>query len=269
MIYTPYTKRAMRLAYQAHHGQIDKTGLPYIHHVLHVAEQMPDEYTAIAALLHDTIEDTDITLADLVREGFPSEALNAVRILTHDTSVPYLDYIRSLRSNQIAVTVKLADLAHNSDLSRLDTVTSADRERAEKYQKAVDILRITEVVAALIWDGDRFMICQRPAHKARGLLWEFVGGKVEPDETKPQALVRECMEELALTISVGDIFMDVTHLYPDLTVHLTLFHATIAEGAPQKLEHNDICWITPAEIEQYDFCPADVEILNKIRETYL
>lgn len=269
MIYTPYTKRAMRLAYHAHHNQTDKNGLPYIHHVLHVAEQMPDELTTITALLHDTVEDTTITLADLTGEGFPAEALDAVRMLTHDASVPYLDYIRSLRGNRIAVTVKLADLAHNSDLSRLDTVTSADLERAEKYRQATEILRTTEVVAALIWEKDRFMICQRPAHKARGLLWEFVGGKVEPKETKPQALMRECMEELAVTVSVGDIFTEVTHLYPDLTVHLTLYHAKIAAGIPQRLEHNDIRWITPAEIPHFDFCPADIEILNKIREAYL
>ena len=115
-----------------------------------------------------------------------------------------------------------------------------------------------------IWQGDKFMICQRPAHKARGLLWEFVGGKVEPGETKEQALIRECQEELAVTLSVGDIFMDVVHEYPDLTVHLTLFNATIAEGEPQKLEHNDIQWITPSEIPNYEFCPADVEILSKI-----
>ena len=125
---------------------------------------------------------------------------------------------------------------------------------------------ITEVVAALIWKGDKFMICQRPAHKARGLLWEFVGGKVEPGETKEQALIRECREELAVTLSAGDVFMDVTHEYPDLTVHLTLFNATIALGEPQKLEHNDIQWITPSEIQNYDFCPADVEILKKIQE---
>ena len=125
---------------------------------------------------------------------------------------------------------------------------------------------ITEVVAALIWDNDKFMICQRPAHKARGLLWEFVGGKVEAGETKEAALIRECQEELAVTLSVGDVFMEVIHEYPDITVKLTLFHATIAEGVPQKLEHNDIRWITPAEIPQYDFCPADVEILDKIME---
>ena len=127
---------------------------------------------------------------------------------------------------------------------------------------------VTEVVAALIWDKDKFMICQRPAHKARGLLWEFVGGKVELGETKEQALIRECREELAVTLSVGDMFMDVVHEYPDLTVHLTLFNATIAEGVPQKLEHNDIKWITPSEIPNYTFCPADEEILAKICEVY-
>ena len=123
---------------------------------------------------------------------------------------------------------------------------------------------MTEVVAALIWDNDKFMICQRPAHKARGLLGEFVGGKVEPGETKKQALIRECREELAVTLSVGDVFMDVVHEYSDLTVHLTLFNATIAEGEPQKLEHNDIQWITPSEISNYEFCPADEEILRTI-----
>ena len=125
---------------------------------------------------------------------------------------------------------------------------------------------ITEVVAALIWDGDKFMICQRPANKARALLWEFVGGKVEPGETKEQALIRECKEELDILLSVGDVFMDVIHEYPDLTVHLTLFNATIADGEPQKLEHNDIKWITPSEISNYEFCPADEEILKTLKE---
>ncbi|MBO5842515.1 MAG: (deoxy)nucleoside triphosphate pyrophosphohydrolase [Clostridia bacterium] len=128
---------------------------------------------------------------------------------------------------------------------------------------------MTEVVAALIWRDDKFMICQRPAHKARGLLWEFVGGKVEEGETKQQALIRECREEIAVTLDVGEVFMDVTHEYPDLTVHLTLFNATIAEGEPQMLEHVDIRWITPREIPEYDFCPADVEILDKLRQSYL
>lgn len=127
---------------------------------------------------------------------------------------------------------------------------------------------ITDVVAALIWDGGRFMACQRPAHKARGLLWEFVGGKVEPGETKAEALIRECREELAVRIAPGDVFMEVVHEYPDLTVRLTLFHATIVEGVPQKLEHVDIRWITPQQIPELDFCPADEEILKQIMEIY-
>ena len=106
------------------------------------------------------------------------------------------------------------------------------------------------------------MICQCPANKARALLWEFVGGKVESGETKEQALVRECKEELNILLSVGDVFIDVVHEYPDITVHLTLFNATIAEGEPQKLEHNDIQWITPSKIPNYEFCPADEEILK-------
>ena len=126
---------------------------------------------------------------------------------------------------------------------------------------------MTEVVAALIWDNEKFMICQRPAHNARGLLWEFVGGKVESGETKEQALIREFREELNVLLSVGDVFMDVVHEYPDLTVHLTLFNATITDGEPQKLEHNDIKWITPSEVPNYKFCPADEEILKKIIET--
>ena len=125
---------------------------------------------------------------------------------------------------------------------------------------------IIEVVAALIWKSNRFLICQRPANKARSLLWEFVGGKVEPGETKEQALIRECQEELAITLSVGDVFTEVVHEYPDITIRLTLFNATIAEGIPQKLEHNDIRWITVDEIDQYSFCPADTEILLQLKQ---
>ena len=127
---------------------------------------------------------------------------------------------------------------------------------------------MVEVVAALIWDRDKFLICQRPVNKARALLWEFVGGKVEQGETKEQALIRECKEELAIDLSVGDVFMDVTHEYPDITVHLTLFNATVAEGEPQKLEHNDIQWITPCDIPNYEFCPADEKMLENISEIY-
>lgn len=128
---------------------------------------------------------------------------------------------------------------------------------------------MTEVVAALIFDGEnRFMICRRPAHKARGLLWEFVGGKLEQGETKQQALVRECREELDVEVSVRDVFYEVVHEYPDITINLTLFTAFISQGEPKMLEHCDIKWITPAEIDEYDFCPADYEILDVIKEKY-
>ncbi len=122
-----------------------------------------------------------------------------------------------------------------------------------------------EVVAALLWREDRFLICQRPAHKARGLLWEFVGGKVEPGEAPEAALKRECREELDVSVSVGDVFMDVIHEYPDITIHLTLFNASLEEGEPRRLEHSDLRWITAEEIGNYDFCPADQEILKEIR----
>lgn len=128
---------------------------------------------------------------------------------------------------------------------------------------------MTEVVAALIWDRDRFLACQRPPHKARGLLWEFVGGKVEPGESREAALIRECREELGIEIAVGDVYMDVLHEYPDLTVRLILFCATIAEGIPQRLEHNDIRWLRVEEIDNYNFCPADIDILAKMKEDFL
>lgn len=123
---------------------------------------------------------------------------------------------------------------------------------------------MTEVVAALIWKGNKFLICQRPAHKARGLLWEFVGGKVEAGESKEEALIRECKEELDVLIAVGEKFAEVTHEYPDITVHLTLFNCTIKSGTPQLIEHNAIKWITPEEIPAYNFCPADKDILDLI-----
>ena len=125
---------------------------------------------------------------------------------------------------------------------------------------------MTDVVAALIWEGDRFLACQRPANKARGLLWEFVGGKVEAGETLPEALIRECREELDITVEPRDVFMEVIHEYPDLTVRLTLFNAVIAEGTPKALEHNDIRWIKTSQIDELEFCPADEEILKKLKE---
>lgn len=123
---------------------------------------------------------------------------------------------------------------------------------------------MTEAAAALLWKGGAFMICQRPARKAQGLLWEFAGGKVEPGETKEQALIRECREELGVQVAVDEEFTQVTHVYPDLTVHLTVFHARITGGTVQKLEHHDIRYITPEEISNYDFCPADQVILQKL-----
>lgn len=125
---------------------------------------------------------------------------------------------------------------------------------------------VTEVVAALIWDGERFLACQRPAHKARGLLWEFVGGKVEPGESREEALIRECMEELDVTVSPESVFMEVEHEYPDLTVHLTLFHARIVSGEPKLLEHHALRWITVDEIDELEFCPADEEILVCLKQ---
>ena len=124
---------------------------------------------------------------------------------------------------------------------------------------------MTEVVAALIWEGEKFMICQRPAHKARGLLWEFVGGKVEPGETKEQALIRECREELGVTVAVGPLYARLTHTYPDLTVELLLYQAAIAEGTPRLLEHAALRWVAVDELAQYTFCPADAPILERLR----
>ena len=136
------------------------------------------------------------------------------------------------------------------------------RERVETCgEKAAPI----EVVAALIWDKGRFLACQRPESKARGGLWEFVGGKVEPGESKPQALIRECREELDITVSVGEPFLELTHRYPDLTIQLTVFHASIAEGTPRLLEHQAMRWVTAKEAETMPFCPADREIIERLK----
>jgi 8-oxo-dGTP diphosphatase len=123
-----------------------------------------------------------------------------------------------------------------------------------------------DVVAALVVENGKFMICQRPQNKARGLLWEFVGGKVEPGETRAEALVRECREELGVTVAPGEIYMEVDHVYPDITIHLTLFRAAIVSGRPQKLEHADIRFIAPSDIPLYAFCPADASILAQITD---
>jgi (p)ppGpp synthase/HD superfamily hydrolase len=140
MIYTPLTKKAMKFAYQAHQGQTDKSGLPYIYHPMHIAEQMEDESTTVCALLHDVVEDTHYTLEDLIQQGYPSEIIEALSLLTHNKGIPYMDYVRKINSNKIASTVKLADLQHNSDLSRLEVIDDDALKRIEKYRKAMQIL---------------------------------------------------------------------------------------------------------------------------------
>lgn len=138
------------------------------------------------------------------------------------------------------------------------------RERTMSRVCAERRYEMTHVVAALIRDGDRFMICQRPEYKTRGLLWEFVGGKVEPGETGPEALIRECREELDVTVDVGDVYAELVHEYPDMTILLTLYNAVISKGEPRALEHRDIRFILPSEIGAYEFCPADEEILSML-----
>ena len=140
MIYTDNTKKAMKLCFKAHKDQVDKSGMPYVFHPFHVAEQMTDEATTIVALLHDVVEDTDYTLEDIAAEGFGEDILKAVALMTHEDDVPYLDYVAKLKDNPIARAVKLADLAHNSDLSRIGEIDEETKRRLEKYKKAKDIL---------------------------------------------------------------------------------------------------------------------------------
>ncbi len=143
MIYTPLTVRAMNIAYSAHHGQYDKGGVPYIFHPMHVAESMTSEYAVCAALLHDVVEDTDVTLADL-EKVFPAEVTKAVSLLTHRPDQNYADYLRSVRSDPIALEVKLADIAHNSDLTRLDAAPELHDRLSKKYAEAIRILNSDE-----------------------------------------------------------------------------------------------------------------------------
>lgn len=140
MIYTPLTKKALKLSFEAHKDQVDKTGLPYVFHPFHLAEQMEDEATTCVALLHDVVEDTDITFEDLEKEGFTAEIIEALKLLTHDDAVPYMDYVMALKDHPIASKVKRADLMHNSDLSRLDVVSDFALERQAKYKRALELL---------------------------------------------------------------------------------------------------------------------------------
>ena len=141
MIYTPLTKKALRLCFDAHREQVDKTGLPYVFHPFHLAEQMKDEYTTVCALLHDVVEDTDCTLDDLRSMGFPDAVVDALALLTHDPAVPYMDYVKVIATNPIARKVKMADLRHNSDLSRMDEVDEWALKRNAKYKKALAYLK--------------------------------------------------------------------------------------------------------------------------------
>ena len=140
MIYTKLTKKAMKIAFEAHKNQTDKNGMPYIYHPIHLAEQMSDEATVCVALLHDVVEDTDTTFEDLEKEGFTPEIISALKLMTHDEAVPYMDYVSKIKTSPIATAVKLADLRHNSDLTRLDVVDERAKERAEKYKKAIELL---------------------------------------------------------------------------------------------------------------------------------
>lgn len=140
MIYTTDTKKALKLCFEAHKTQVDKSGMPYVFHPFHLAEQMKDETSVIVALLHDVVEDTDYTLKDLADMGFSKEVTDALALLTHDDSVPYMDYVLQIKNNPVAKAVKLADLKHNSDLSRLDEITDKVLERKEKYSKAISFL---------------------------------------------------------------------------------------------------------------------------------
>ena len=141
MIYTALTKKAMKICFEAHKDQVDKNDMPYVFHPFHLAEQMDDEYSVTTALLHDVVEDTDITFEYLQSVEIPNKVIDALRLLTHDDAVPYLDYVKNIKHNSIARKVKLADLIHNSDLSRLDTVTDKDLQRVDKYNKAMEILK--------------------------------------------------------------------------------------------------------------------------------
>lgn len=140
MIYTPMTKIALKLCFEAHKDQLDKSGMPYVFHPFHLAEQMADENTTIVALLHDVIEDTEYTLDDLRKFGFAEDVLSAISLMTHADDVPYMEYVVKIKTNSIAKAVKLADLKHNSDMSRLDRITQIDEERAKKYKQAIELL---------------------------------------------------------------------------------------------------------------------------------
>ena len=140
MIYTALTKKALKLCFEAHKDQVDKTGMPYVFHPFHLAEQMDDEISTVCALLHDVVEDTEITIEDLLQMGFPEEVLTVIKLLTHDDAIPYMDYIKSISGHPIAKKIKIADLMHNSDVTRLDSLDEYAIKRNQKYQEALRVL---------------------------------------------------------------------------------------------------------------------------------
>lgn len=140
MIYTSLTKKALKLCFEAHKEQVDKSGMPYVFHPFHLAEKMTDEATTVVALLHDVVEDTELTFEDLEKQGFGEEIISVLKLLTHNDDTPYMDYVAKIKTNKIATAVKLSDLKHNSDLSRLDTVDEKALKRKEKYEKAIKFL---------------------------------------------------------------------------------------------------------------------------------
>lgn len=141
MIYTKLTKKALKLCFDAHKDQVDKTGLPYVFHPFHLAEQMDDEISTVCALLHDVVEDTDLTFNDLLTMGFPSEVIEVLTLLTHNDDTPYIDYVKKIKGNKTAVKVKIADLKHNSDITRLDVFDEWAEKRNQKYAQALKILQ--------------------------------------------------------------------------------------------------------------------------------
>ena len=196
MLYTELTKKALKICLDAHKEQADKAGIPYVTHPLHLAEQMPDEITTVVALLHDVVEDSHYTLEDISKAGFPKVVTDALALLTHDESVPYLDYVAALKSNPVARCVKLADLKHNSDLSRIDHPTSKDMLRVQKYRKALDILedRIKAEDLPHYWETEKtgeFVLLGRSCAEYNAVI--MVGMK--NDQIVPQMLWFDVPEE--------------------------------------------------------------------------
>ena len=252
MIYTPMTKKALSIAYAAHHGQLDHSGLPYIHHPLHLAETMTNELACTVALLHDVVEDTAVTLDDLAKE-FPPEVVEAVRLLTHEEGVDYFDYVRAIRTNQTAAIVKLADLAHNGDQNRCIGCDIPEEKLAywkEKYAKARQILLETEddVEFFDLYDADRLptgesllrgtptpdgkyrllvhacvfnsknemLIQQRQNTKKWPNLWDLTsGGHVTAGEGTRTSAYRELLEEVGLDIDFTGVRPAVTVAFKD------------------------------------------------------